>query len=155
MMHERRMDWGERHGFLFRGMLVSLSTLAFAVSGCGPAWYSPPPPMYPPGQQIPPGQLAPVPVPPGTLGTPATPPTFESEGIPGNLNEVPSVPANQVLTLPPTAGNPVWHDVKPGETLTGIAKAYGVTLQQLRSENSLSENYILKTNDMLRIPGTR
>jgi len=109
--------------------------------------------MYPPGQRIPPDQLAPVPRPPGNQQPPLkTPSTFEHETLPGSLNEVPSVPADQVLTVPPPLANPTYHEVKAGETLTGIAKVYGVTLEQLRAVNTLSDSYVIKPYDLLLIP---
>jgi len=144
--------WQQRHRRM--QLIVSFVGLVIlSISGCGPAWYSPPPPMYPPGQWIPPGQLAPVPRPPGNQQPPLkTPSTFEHETLPGSLNEVPSVPADQVLTVPPPLANPTYHEVKAGETLIGIAKVHGVTLEQLRAANALSENHVIKAYDLLLIP---
>jgi murein DD-endopeptidase MepM/ murein hydrolase activator NlpD len=45
------------------------------------------------------------------------------------------------------------HRVAPGETLYGIARRYGVSLDILLSTNGFSGNYVLKTGDLLRIPG--
>jgi murein DD-endopeptidase MepM/ murein hydrolase activator NlpD len=53
-------------------------------------------------------------------------------------------PANQGVTE---------HRTVRGETLYGISRLYGISLQTLLSANGLSENYILKIGDMLRIPG--
>ncbi|MDR1108682.1 MAG: M23 family metallopeptidase [Spirochaetaceae bacterium] len=44
------------------------------------------------------------------------------------------------------------HRVARGETFYGIARMYGITLQSLRNTNQLSESYILKEGDVLRIP---
>jgi murein DD-endopeptidase MepM/ murein hydrolase activator NlpD len=46
------------------------------------------------------------------------------------------------------------HRAVRGETLYGISRLYGISLQTLLSANGLSENYTLKIGDMLRIPGT-
>jgi murein DD-endopeptidase MepM/ murein hydrolase activator NlpD len=63
--------------------------------------------------------------------------------IPGNvLPSVSSVPA-AVFTE---------HRVAKGETFYGIARRYGITLQALRNVNQVSESYILKEGDVLRIP---
>jgi membrane-bound lytic murein transglycosylase D len=45
------------------------------------------------------------------------------------------------------------HIVRPGETLMGLAKRYGVSIQALREANGLTEREILKTGIALRIPG--
>ena len=45
------------------------------------------------------------------------------------------------------------HIVRRGETLKGLAKRYGVSIQALREANGLSERETLKTGIALRIPG--
>jgi murein DD-endopeptidase MepM/ murein hydrolase activator NlpD len=54
------------------------------------------------------------------------------------------VPAARVVTE---------HRAVRGETLYGISRLYGISLQTLLSANGLSENYTLKIGDTLRIPG--
>jgi murein DD-endopeptidase MepM/ murein hydrolase activator NlpD len=44
------------------------------------------------------------------------------------------------------------HRAAGGETLYGISRLYGISLQTLLSANGLSDNYTLKIGDMLRIP---
>ena len=46
------------------------------------------------------------------------------------------------------------HRAVRGETLYGISRLYGISLQTLLSANGLSENHTLRIGDMLRIPGT-
>ncbi|WP_010258419.1 M23 family metallopeptidase [Treponema primitia] len=46
------------------------------------------------------------------------------------------------------------HRVTRGETLYGIARQYGVSMQTLLSANGLSERYTLKIGDVLHIPQT-
>jgi len=45
------------------------------------------------------------------------------------------------------------HIVRRGETLTGLAKRYGVSIQALRTANGLSERETLKAGVALKIPG--
>ena len=45
------------------------------------------------------------------------------------------------------------HVVRRGETLRGLARRYGVSIQALREANGLSERGTLKTGIALRIPG--
>lgn len=45
------------------------------------------------------------------------------------------------------------HIVQRGETLKGLAKRYGVSIQALREANGLTERETLKTGIALRIPG--
>ena len=60
---------------------------------------------------------------------------------------------------PPTsgAGTPSaasrTHTVRRGETLTGLAKRYGVTVQALRDANGLSDRDGLRAGATIRIPG--
>jgi murein DD-endopeptidase MepM/ murein hydrolase activator NlpD len=73
--------------------------------------------------------------------------------IPGTSGEVSqgTISASSVLS----PGQPMTdHRVIRGETLYGIARQYGLSLQTLLSANNLSENYNLKAGDLLRIPQT-
>jgi len=45
------------------------------------------------------------------------------------------------------------HVVRRGETLKGLAKRYGVSIQALREANGLTERETLRTGIALRIPG--
>jgi membrane-bound lytic murein transglycosylase D len=58
---------------------------------------------------------------------------------------------------PPTAVAPSaasrTHTVRRGETLTGLAKRYGVSVQALRDANGLSERDGLRAGATIRIPG--
>jgi membrane-bound lytic murein transglycosylase D len=45
------------------------------------------------------------------------------------------------------------HTVKRGETLTGLARRYGVSVEALREANGLSERGTLRAGAALRIPG--
>jgi murein DD-endopeptidase MepM/ murein hydrolase activator NlpD len=44
------------------------------------------------------------------------------------------------------------HKAEKGETLFGIAKSYGVTVEKIQSANNLSSKYVLKAGDKLKIP---
>ncbi|GHU65223.1 peptidoglycan-binding protein LysM [Spirochaetia bacterium] len=63
-----------------------------------------------------------------------------------------------------TASNPapgavqnqeIMHKAVRGDTFYGIARKYGLTVDELLAANSLSKDYTLKLGDMLRIPGTQ
>ena len=45
------------------------------------------------------------------------------------------------------------HRVRRGETLTGLAKRYGVSVQALREANGLASDDALRAGARLRIPG--
>jgi membrane-bound lytic murein transglycosylase D len=51
------------------------------------------------------------------------------------------------------AGRLALHRVRRGETLTGIARRYRVSVQALRRANALSRDYALRAGMRLRIPG--
>jgi len=51
------------------------------------------------------------------------------------------------------AGEPRTHTVQRGETLTGLAKHYGVSVQALRDANGLSARDGLRAGATIRIPG--
>jgi LysM repeat protein len=45
------------------------------------------------------------------------------------------------------------HTVRRGETLSGLAKRYGVSVQELRDANGLSGQDGLRAGAMIKIPG--
>lgn len=128
-----------------------------AASGCGPMWYGPPPPTYPPGQRVPPTQLQQptlAPSNPAPLQVPgSTPPsTFQGGAAAGSLNEVPDASAGQVLAVPTPRSTSRYHDVQPGETLTSIARKYGVTVEALKTANVFDNNPVLQPGQVILIP---
>ena len=54
--------------------------------------------------------------------------------------------------IPQDLGDLVYHVVR-GDTLFGIARRYGITVNQLLEANSLPSGYFLRQGDILRIPG--
>ncbi|HET8622050.1 MAG TPA: LysM peptidoglycan-binding domain-containing protein [Gemmatimonadales bacterium] len=58
-------------------------------------------------------------------------------------------PATQTAA---TAGEDRSHVVRKGDTLTGLARRYGVTIQALREANDLEAGEVLKSGVRLRIP---
>lgn len=64
----------------------------------------------------------------------------------------PSVPAaNAVAASAAQAAAPEFHTVKAGETAFGIAKRYGITMQQLMELNKLSFGSDIKAGQKLRV----
>jgi lipoprotein NlpD len=66
--------------------------------------------------------------------------------------------AGQTLKIPPagTSGAPasgsVTYRVVRGDTLYGIAREFSVTVASILELNGLSENYVLRAGDLLKIP---
>jgi len=52
-------------------------------------------------------------------------------------------------------GRAVYHEVRPGETLYRISKAYGVSVGKLAQVNHLSDASRLEVGQRLKIPGAR
>jgi LysM repeat protein len=137
-------------------------TIAIVVSGCGPMWYGAPPPTYPPGQGLPPSQFqqptmvpanpAPLQVPAGQVPGGLPPSTFQGGSAAGSLNEVPDASVGQVLTVPTPRSTSTYHDVQQGETLTSIARQYGVTLDAIKTANVFDSDPVLKPGDLILIP---
>jgi murein DD-endopeptidase MepM/ murein hydrolase activator NlpD len=66
----------------------------------------------------------------------------------------------QRLAIPAPAAVPgasgeegILHRTSRGETFYGIARRYGVSVEQVLETNSLDKDYVLKQGDVLRIPG--
>lgn len=142
--------------------VLAIPVFAAAVSGCGPVWYGAPP-AYPPGQGLPPTQIqqqpmvvpgnpAPLQVPPDTTPGGTPPSTFRGGTPAGSLNEVPDASAGQVLTVPTPRSTSTYHDVQPGETLSSIARKYGVTVDALKAANIFDKDPVLKPGDLILIP---
>ena len=53
-----------------------------------------------------------------------------------------------------TTADPVYHLVRPGQTLWWISRKYGVTVQELVSTNALTDANKLSVNQKILIPGT-
>jgi LasA protease len=82
------------------------------------------------------------------LGTEVNPPTV-IEAIPETA--IPSVVStqNEPPQMPSIAGE---YSVQPGDTLSGIADANGVSLESLLSINNLSDPNILSVGQIIKIP---
>jgi membrane-bound lytic murein transglycosylase D len=66
----------------------------------------------------------------------------------------PDAPRRVVATAPPVErSGERTHLVRRGDTLKGLAKRYGVSIQALREANGLAEREPLKTGIALKIPG--
>jgi LysM repeat protein len=128
--------------------LLCCLTALLTTIGCGPMWYGPPPPTGPVGQNAP-TLVQPTPVSPG----PAWSPTPGASGA-RDLGAVPNVPAEKVLGSEGTSGasSSTWHEVRQGETLDGIAKKYGVSVDALRDANYFEPGTAVSTGDLLLIP---
>ena len=57
----------------------------------------------------------------------------------------------QKLRLPPGKPRKV-HVVKKGETLLGISKRYGVSVDAIRRENRLGKSSVIRAGSSLTIP---
>jgi N-acetylmuramoyl-L-alanine amidase len=86
----------------------------------------------------------------------ATPVPANSSGLPIlDTPEVQQVPAESVLTLPSDSNLATYHSVKAGETLTSIAKRYGLSVETLRKANGLDAATTLKSQQLIYIPKDR
>ncbi len=67
----------------------------------------------------------------------------------------PSPTATAAPTLPPPSPtpSPLLHTVRPGETLAGIAAAYGVPLADLIAVNHIQDPNLIQVGQVLVIPG--
>ena len=58
---------------------------------------------------------------------------------------------NPVITSTPNYDGYIYHTVKSGQTLFDIALAYGVTVNYLKEQNSLSDDYTIYVGQSLKI----
>jgi membrane-bound lytic murein transglycosylase D len=65
----------------------------------------------------------------------------------------PEAPATPPVKLAPDTDSMRTHVVRRGETLKGLAKRYGVSIQALREANGMTEHTTLKAGRALKIPG--
>ncbi|MBC8263011.1 MAG: LysM peptidoglycan-binding domain-containing protein [Anaerolineales bacterium] len=108
-------------------LFVSLSVIALLLCGCG--------------QVITVSTPTPVATPPVNL--PAVTPRSTS-------TPAPSTPGP---TLPPTpAPTPVIHKVQAGDTISGIAKQYGISAEALQEANAILDPQLLQIDQELVIP---
>ena len=99
------------------------------------------------GSVIQPGQVLII---PRSGLTAATPPggTLVAESRPEIAAQLPE---RQAAATPATKSSA--HVVKPGDTLYGLARRYGVTIPALSAANGLSSKSHLTAGDRLEIPG--
>lgn len=113
--------------------------LALTASGC---FYGPPPNYQPMPAQP---RVAPTPVNPGT--------TFAPEaGGATTLDEIPDTPANNALTVPKPRDPGIIYEAKDGDTLSSIARQYGVTVDDLMKTNAFDREPVIQPGQLLRIP---
>jgi LysM repeat protein len=64
------------------------------------------------------------------------------------------IPITSIQAAPIPSGAPAFieHKTVRGETFSGLARRYQVTVTQILAANNLSANYVLKIGDTLRIP---
>jgi LysM repeat protein len=61
-------------------------------------------------------------------------------------------PAETTTSIAPLAPQQILHTVEPGDTLSGIAGAYGVSVEDLADYNGITDPHSLKPGQELAIP---
>ena len=88
---------------------------------------------------------------PTTLAPPTAPPT-NATYAPTTAPAAPPTPAPTSATLPPVATIAERYTVVAGDTLSGIARKVGVTLDALLSANGFTASSLIRPGDQLAIP---
>ena len=63
-----------------------------------------------------------------------------------------AVPIYYVTTATPNADGALWHTVRSGQTLIGIAQAYGVSVSEIKTLNNLTTDAIYVGDTLLIVP---
>lgn len=96
-----------------------------------------------------PGCNSPVVNPGPTQPAPQMGPQFPTDAAAG----IPDAAPQDVVQLRSGAESSRYHEVKPGETLSGIAQQYGVTAEALVQANGLGAPDKLQPGQWIAIPG--
>ena len=88
---------------------------------------------------------------PTALPTSTPTPTVTPTPLPPTATPTPTVLPTATPAVTPTV-TPQAHVVQSGETLSGIAEAYGVTVDELMKANSLQSRSLISVGQELVIP---
>ena len=117
------------------------------LAGCGPAYLGPTPQIQqPPGRSL----VSPSAMPPRTV--PTLPTQQPGSSSAGDLKSVPEVSPGDVFLPPITGSKASYHEARQGETVSGIAKSYGVTVKDLMKANAWASEPQLRAGDQVLIP---
>lgn len=76
-----------------------------------------------------------------------------SAALPANgLPNIPRVPAAAVMDVPDRSQSDVYHEVRSGESISGIARKYGRSTQAILEANGLDASAILRPKQLIYIP---
>lgn len=78
-----------------------------------------------------------------------------ANATPNSLQSLPTVSPESVGAARPESGGTRYHTIASGETLSAIARRYGLSLGQLRQANGLDTGEPLQVGQILFIPATR
>ena len=89
---------------------------------------------------------------PGTIAPP--PPQMPPRSIPTVAPSAPiSIPSPPAAAMPAMAASGITHTIIKGETLSHVAKAYGISTRELADFNDLSDPNKVRIGQTLQIPG--
>ena len=126
---------------------TSILGLLVLLAGCGPAYLGPTPQIQqPPGRSSVSPQVAPV------RPMPAIPTQQPGSSSAGGLQNVPEVSPNDAFLPPITIPKATYHEARQGETVSGIAKSYGVSVKDLMKANAWASEPQLRAGDQVLIP---
>lgn len=114
-----------------------------ATAGCGPTYMGPPTTMQPPGYPAQPRPVQPM------MPQPRVPPDGATAR---SLTDVPDVSPNDVYLPPRSGAQANYHRLQRGESLSSLAKRFGVSVEDLRKANAWSGDPQLREGDMILIP---
>lgn len=66
---------------------------------------------------------------------------------------LPHVPLSQLLPQQQMGTAGAYHEVRPGETLSSIARMHQVSVQQLQQANGFNERTVLQPGQLISLPG--